>query len=125
MRTRKNQLEWLVFAISAILLAAVFGTLVIDGMASGDAPATLVIETGQAQASGGTFRVPVRVRNTGGRTAEQARIEIELVAGDAVVERAELTIPFVPQLSTREGWVSFRRDPRCCTLVTRAAFNEP
>jgi uncharacterized protein (TIGR02588 family) len=125
MRAQKNVLEWLVFAVSAILLAGVAGTLVIAGMRSGDTPPSLVIETGAPEANGGTFRIPIRVRNVGDRTAEEARIEVELLEKEVIVERAGLTIPFVPKQSMREGWVAFRRDPRCCTVLARAAFNEP
>jgi uncharacterized protein (TIGR02588 family) len=126
MKTKKNALEWIVFAVSAVLIAGVVSVLVIAGVRSGQTPPSLRIETGAAEASEGSFRVPVRVRNMGEETAEQALIEVQLIANGTAVERAELLIPFVPKRSSREGWVVFARDPRCCTLATRAvAFNKP
>lgn len=125
MKPQKNALEWLVFGVSAVLVAGVCALLVVSGMRSDGTPPSLAIETGPPVASGDTFRVPVRVRNTGSATAEEARIIVELVEDGAVAERAEFTIPFVPQYSSREGSVSFRRDPSCCTVTARAAFSTP
>ena len=125
MRAQKNILEWTVFAVSALLLAGVAGSLVLAGMRSDDRPPSLVIETGTPEAHGGMFRILIRVHNRGDATAEDARIDVELLAEGLVVERAELTIPFVPKRSMREGWVSFHRDPRCCRVLVRAAFNNP
>ncbi|HYC58039.1 MAG TPA: hypothetical protein VEK79_00575, partial [Thermoanaerobaculia bacterium] len=90
-----------------------------------DAGPSLIVETGESEASGGTFRIPIRVRNVGDATAEQARVDVELLRDGQVIEHAELTILFVPKQSVREGRVAFRNDPRCCTLHARAAFNEP
>jgi uncharacterized protein (TIGR02588 family) len=73
----------------------------------------------------GGHQIPIRVRNEG-QSVEEARIEVSLIQGDTVVERAELMIAFVPEKSEREGWVVFERDPRCCKVVARAAsFEKP
>ena len=125
MKPKKNTLEWAVFAASAILVAAVAAVLVVSGARSAHTPPTLAIELGAAERDGDAFRIPIKVRNTGDETAEQARIEVELTAGSEIVERAELTFAFIPKRSAREGWVELHRDPRCCTLATRAAFNRP
>lgn len=125
MKPQKNALEWVVFAASAILVAAVAAVLIVSGARSAHTPPSLVIEHGTAEANGDAFRIPIRVRNTGDETAEHARIEVELTRAGEVVERAELTFAFIPKRSAREGWIELHRDPRCCTLATRAAFNRP
>ncbi len=125
MKPQKNPLEWLVFAASAILVAGVAAVLIVSGARSAHAPPALVIESGPAERNGDAYRVPITVRNTGDETAEHARIEVELTRGAEVVERAELTFAFIPKRSAREGWVELHRDPSCCTLATRAAFNRP
>ena len=125
MKPQKNILEWVVFAISAVLLAGVAATLIIAGTRGGNGKPSLLVETGAPEAHGRTFRIPIRVRNVGDATAEQAHIDVELLDDGNVVEHAELTIMFVPKQSIREGWVAFRNDPRCCTLHARAAFNAP
>lgn len=115
------------FAVSAILIAAVIIILVHEGRSAGDAPPSLRVETGVAHESAGAFRIPVRVHNTGDETAEDAQIEVELIGEDGkVIEHSQLTIAFVPRRSIREGWVAFHNDPRCCKLTTRAAaFTKP
>ena len=64
------------------------------------------------------------VTNWGDTTAESVRIEVVLRRGEEEVERAELDLAFVPSKSEREGWVTFREDPRCCAIVTRAVSYE-
>lgn len=125
MKPQKNALEWAVFAVSAILVAAVAAVLIVSGARSAHTPPSLVIESGAVEKDGDAYRVPIKVRNTGDETAEQARIEVELTANGEIVERAELTFAFIPKRSSREGWVELHRDPRCCTIATRASFNRP
>lgn len=126
MKQRKNILEWIVFGVSVVAIAAVLAALLTGGNASGDAPPLLNVRAGDPAAVAGSYRVPVTVENSGDRTAEEAHIEVVLTNGAEIVERGELTIAFVPRGSTRNGWVTFRNDPRRFTVVARATgFNEP
>jgi uncharacterized protein (TIGR02588 family) len=126
MKQRKNVLEWVVFGVSAIAIAAVLTALLLGGTTSGDSPPSLKVSVGAPAAVADSYRVPVVVENTGDRTAEDAHVEVVLTDGEQVVERGELTIAFVPRGSRREGWVTFRHDPRRFTIVARATgFNEP
>ena len=125
MKQRKNMLEWAVFGVSAVAIAAVL-TALLAGIPSGDAPPSLNVTVGAPAAVAGSYRLPVIVENRGDRTAEDAHIEVALTEGEQVMERGELTIAFVPRGSKREGWVTFRHDPRRFTIVARATgFNEP
>jgi uncharacterized protein (TIGR02588 family) len=119
MRSEKNVLEWVVFGVSLVLIAGVLAVLVGAAMRRGDEPPRLAIETGAAVREGQTYRVPVRVANTGDTTAEQARVEVSLVVEGRVVEQGEVLLTFVPRGSVRRGWVTFRRDPACCVVVSR------
>jgi uncharacterized protein (TIGR02588 family) len=126
MKAEKNALEWTVFAISLLLIAAVVGALILEAARSHDTPPVLRIHTGVATEALGSWRVPVEVVNEGDTTAEQTHIEVTLEEAGREVERAELTIAFIPRKSKREGWVTFRRDPRCCEVVARATgFENP
>jgi uncharacterized protein (TIGR02588 family) len=118
---KKNGLEWIVFAVSALLIAGVIAILGKEAMEGGQTPPSLRVEIGAPMSDNGSFRVPVKVQNLGDETAEQAVIEVELVQNGTVLESADLTIAYVPKRSVREGWVVFRRDPRCCTISSRAA----
>jgi uncharacterized protein (TIGR02588 family) len=124
MNVRKNALEWTVFAVSAVLIVAVVASLVLEAARSHDTPPLLRIQTGSPTEAAGAWRVPVEVTNEGDTTAEGARIEVTLESGGETVERAELTIAFIPRKSKREGWVTFRRDPRCCQVVATASGYE-
>ena len=125
-KPKKNALEWLVFGVSTVLVLGTLTVLVISGIRSGDDPPLLDVQAGRAVHIDGGYRLPVTIRNTGGATAEQAVIEVLLLSGEQVVERSELSISFVPRKSSREAWVTFRRDPSCCRVMARASgFNSP
>ena len=122
----KNALEWTVFAASAIVVLAVLGYLATKALTETKTPPDLRIEAGPAIPRDGSHRVPLLVRNVGGSTAESVVVEAVLRRGDEEVERAELELMFVPRRSERAGWVTFRHDPRCCAIVTRAvSYEEP
>lgn len=126
MREKKNALEWTVFGLSLIVIAAAVALLAMDALSPHDVHPDLRVTTGAPVRSSGGYAVPVTVSNHGDATAEQARIEIALVSGGEEVEAAELTIAFVPRKSERKGWVVFRRNPSCCTVEARAvAYERP
>ena len=121
---KKNWLEWSVFAISLAIVIASLVYLGVSAVREEETPPDLRIFAGSPSESGGVHRLPLLIRNVGTSTAESVQIEVLLMQGDEVVERAELDVPFVPRKSEREGWVTFRRDPRGCEVVTRAVSYE-
>lgn len=125
MRPQKNALEWIVFAVSALLILGVLAVLIQTARKSHHGPPDLLIETGAGVEKHGVFQVPVTITNRGDQTAEDAQIEILLLEGDVEVERAEMEVAFVPSGSRRNGFVSFRHNPGSFAVVTRATFNEP
>jgi len=126
MKAKKNGLEWAVFAVSLLILIGFVGTLVYLASTAGDRPADLVVELGEPQQMSAGFAVPVRVHNRGDRTAEEVRVEITLAQDGKAAQERELTFPFLPRRSERDGFVVFDRDPRCCELSGRAtAYEEP
>ena len=122
----KNALEWTVFIASTIVVLAVLGYLAMKAVTEKKTPPELRIEAGAGIARNGSYHVPLLVRNTGGATAESVIVEAVLRRGGEELERAQLELSFVPRRSEREGWVTFRHDPQCCTLETRAvSYEEP
>jgi uncharacterized protein (TIGR02588 family) len=121
---KKNVLEWTVFAISACIVVAMVGYLAVSAVRAEKTPPDLRVFAGAPQLHADVHRVPLLVRNIGDATAESVRIEVVLRRGGKEVERAELDLAFVPRKSAREGWVTFREDPRCCAIVTRAVSYE-
>jgi uncharacterized protein (TIGR02588 family) len=119
-KPEKNAVEWGVFGVSAIILAATVIYLAVSAMREKKLPPDLRITTAAAVAAHGGHRVEVTVANNGDTSAEQVQIEIALRRGDEEVERAELEIMYVPRKSERKGFVTFRTDPRCCSVTSRA-----
>jgi uncharacterized protein (TIGR02588 family) len=113
---RKNWLEWLVFGAGLTLLLATIGYLGYQALEYGQQPAALTVTLGEPWAPDGDqpeqIVVPVTVRNDGGETAAEVKVEVSLVHnGKDGLERRELTFAFVPHMSSRAGAVSFEHRP--------------
>ncbi len=119
-KPEKNAVEWSVFALSALIVAMIVGSLVTAAIREKKVPPDLHITTGAAMTTHAGHRLQVTVKNVGDASAEQVRIEIALRRGEEEVERAELDIIYVPRKSERTGFVTFRNDPRCCEVTARA-----
>ena len=127
-KPKKNALEWSVFLASAALVLTTLGYLIWSAAARDNRPPDVHIYTGTPilNARGDAWRVPIVVRNVGDKTAEAVAIEVTLEKEGKEVENATVDITFVPRHSEREAWATFRRDPRTCTVRTRAAgYAEP
>ena len=122
----KNRLEWTVFAIGLVLVLATLGFLVRESIVSDGGPPEVVARLGAARPSESGYLIPVEVANVGRTTAEDVLVPIFLDLPDGRREEAELNIAFLPRDSKRNGWVSFRDDPRRGTLSLGAiAFEVP
>lgn len=111
-KLEKNWLEWIVFTLSLLLVISTLGYLVYDGSTAGNAPPSFEFQLGQPQPQNDYFVVPVKVFNRGDQTAEGVLVEVTLENASTEQEAAEFEIAFLPRHSSREGWVTFRTDPR-------------
>ena len=112
-KIQKNWLEWVVFAISLVLVITTLGYLVYDGATFSETPPNIELELGKAQAQApDRFIIPVTAINRGETTAEGVQIEVTLNSGGKEQENAQFEIAFLPRHSKREGWVTFTTDPR-------------
>ena len=118
-RVEKNWLEWTVFGVGLALVAGTLGYLVYDGVTAAGDPPAVEVTLGEPRPTGHNFIVPVTVTNHGEETAEGVTVEVTLEAAGAPPERGELTLAFLPRRATREGWVTFRTDPRAGRLTPR------
>jgi uncharacterized protein (TIGR02588 family) len=107
----KNALEWTVFGVGLVLVMATLGYLVREAFTTGSSPPELVVHLGAPRRVTEGYQVPVTVVNRGDRVAEGVSVMITLAA-KAEHEEAVLSIAFLPHQSRREGWVTFRGDPR-------------
>lgn len=112
-KIQKNWLEWLVFAISLVLVITTLGYLVYDGATFSETPPNVELELGKVQAQAkDRFIVPITAINRSEITAEGVQIEVTLNDNGKEQENAQFEIAFLPRHSTREGWVTFTTDPR-------------
>jgi uncharacterized protein (TIGR02588 family) len=107
----KNAFEWTVFGVGLILVMATLAYLVREVVTTGSRPPEVVVELGTPRPVAHGFQVPVTVINRGDRVAEGISVTITLVA-KAEREEAVLNIAFLPHQSRREGWLTFRGDPK-------------
>lgn len=112
----KNRLEWIVFAASLTVIAAVIGSLVLFEITRPDTPPELHVRVTGSRAAGDGFAVTVEVENRGGKTASDVMVEVEMLHSGAGRERRELHLPFVPRGGVRSGEVVFTKDPTTATL---------
>ena len=114
---KKNALEWTVFAISLALIVGVAGLLLHEQFTTGNRPAELLVVVGRAERAGDGYAVPLDVRNSGDRSAEDVHVSVTLQS--APHEESEVTIPYVPYRSAKGAWVVFSRDPGTARLDAR------
>lgn len=107
----KNKLEWIVFAISLLLVAAILGYLSYQVYTEKEETPDILVELMPDPSDHNPYRYLVSVHNRGGQTAETVTIEVAMKMDGQEVEKAELQIAFVPKESTREGWVNFSKSP--------------
>jgi len=117
-KVQKNPLEWTVFGLSAVLIAAVIGFLVYETATLGDAPPDIHVQIGTPQPRAGYFAVPIEVMNKGDHTAEGVHIEVTLKSGGED-EKGDFEIAFLPRRGSREAWVTFKSDPQSGSLEAR------
>jgi len=119
-KLQKNRVEWVVFAVGLVLVASALAYLVYDGATMGSDPPSIEVRLGTPEQRAHNFIVPVTVMNHGDETAEGVTVEVTMESGEGVeAARGELTIAFLPRRATREGFVTFRQDPRAARLNAR------
>ncbi|MBA2459697.1 MAG: hypothetical protein H0V43_12195 [Gemmatimonadales bacterium] len=125
-RVEKNRLEWIVFAVSLVLVVATFGYLIRETIVTEESPPDVVVALGTPRPGSGGFMVPVVATNRGGQTAENVQIAVELETDAGATHESVLAIPFLPRESNRQGWVAFPSDPGSGTLRLKGVgFQSP
>ena len=117
-KLHKNWVEWAVFAVGLALVVSALSYLIYDGATMGGEPPSIEVRLGTPGEAAHNFIVPVTVTNHGDETAEGVSIEVLMENGEGgEPARGELTIAFLPRRATREGFVTFRQDPRAARLT--------
>ena len=109
----RSAVEWVTFAISAAILLALIGLVIVQQGVRGDLPAVIEVQP-QLQAVqrvGESYYLPVAVTNQGDKTAGDVRVEVSLVDGQGGRESSQFQIDFLAGGATRLGTAVFRGDP--------------
>lgn len=107
----KNWLQWLVFGIGAVTTLGLVGVLGWDAATVRSRPPECHVTLGEPVREAKAFRVPVRVENRRGDSAENVRVDVELIRGSEAIETGSVTFAFLPRGATRDGAVTFENDP--------------
>ncbi|SDL28258.1 TIGR02588 family protein [Catalinimonas alkaloidigena] len=111
MKPEKNGLEWSVFGISLLLIAAALAFLGYLWATRQPTPPDLQATAHPAEPHADYYAVPVTVTNQGGMSAESVQLEVVLETQGQALETGELTFDYCPRQSTRNGWVGFHHNP--------------
>lgn len=111
MKPERNRLEWLVFALSLVLLLSVAAYLGRSAWLAGHELPQLELSAGNALRCPTGFMVEVTVRNRGDQTAESVEVEGTLKPPRGDGENSSFTLEAVPRRTQESGWMVFRTDP--------------
>lgn len=119
-------LEWAAGALGALIVAAVVGFLVYQGLAGEGSPPEIHVEIKRIAAVRDGFRVQFEAANAGSEAAAQVVIEGVLSRPGVEPERSEVTLAYLPGQSERGGGLFFAADPRGGDLSVRArSYEDP
>jgi uncharacterized protein (TIGR02588 family) len=121
----KNALEWAVFGISSVLVAATMAVLLMHTVSWQERPPELAAKLGEPGLKDRIVTVTVEVTNHGDVAASEVEVEIARSAGSSE-QRASVLLDFVPRHGTRRGQVSFPDATEAGELrITGIGFAEP
>ncbi|WP_266206081.1 hypothetical protein [Pontibacter kalidii] len=116
-KDRKNWFEWVVFSLGLLLMLSIIGYLVYQTYHQKYNSPDLVAESFADPSEHAPYRYRIVLHNKGGETAEEVKLEVEVLTGAKAVETADLDFPYAPRESMREGWVIFEEDPTAADTV--------
>ena len=123
--SERSKLEWIVLAASILVIGAIVGVLVRSAIGSSDDAARFETTIRPVRQDGGSFHVPVTVKNVGDKTAASVSVYAEVGRGvDAT--RVEDTVDFLFAGEQQVVIFVFPEDPLERSLrVGVDAYEEP
>lgn len=118
--------EWVVSALSAALVLGAIGFMLHEALTRPSTPPEIVIEDTTITENAAGYVVEFRARNRGSTTAQSLTVEGELKSDTGTVEKAEVTIDYVPPHAGRRAGFFFSHDPREHTLeISPKGYDRP
>jgi uncharacterized protein (TIGR02588 family) len=114
-----STVEWVVAAISGLIVAGAIGFMLYDAVATPSSPPAIELRVDTTLVVPGGYLVQFTARNTGTTTAASVQVEGRLVQDTTELEKSQTTLDFVPTQSRRRAGLYFSRDPRGYRLELR------
>ena len=113
-------LEWIVGAVGLVIVVVLISFLIYEALTESKQPPTIVVNTISVDSAGESYLVRFELNNTGSITGADVTIEGTLSSNGEVVETSQVTVPYVPPHSVREGGLYFSENPAQYDLQIRA-----
>lgn len=124
-RQRAPLLEWASAALGLLILAVMFGFLMMEALKSSErTPPVMVVAAAGFTANPGYYIVEIEVTNRSRTTGAAVQVEGSLNQGGQPVETSTAAFDYVPGLSKRRGGLVFTKDPRQFDLELRVTGYE-
>lgn len=107
---RRSAAEWVTFALSAAVVAAVVGLIAVEIPPSRRPPMPVATQ-GVSVARGDVFVVPVRVENRGERTAQDVQVQVTLTMIGGEEHEGDQVVDFLSGGELEEMEFLFDDDP--------------
>jgi uncharacterized protein (TIGR02588 family) len=121
-----STLEWIVAAVSAVLVLSVLGFLIYDGIRAPRTPPDITVVIDSVGPAGPGYLVLFRARNRGRSTAADVIVEGELEADTGLIEVSRTTLDYVPGGGDQRAGLYFTHDPRRVRLRLKAhGYRDP
>ena len=106
-----RKIEWVLGAVSALLVIGLIGFIVRDALRSGPSGPQLSLVIERIVPMQRLFRVEFRALNAGDATAAEVRVQGTLGSAAGIIEVTEVTLDYVPAQSSATGGLLFKNDP--------------
>ncbi|WP_027488059.1 TIGR02588 family protein [Allorhizobium undicola] len=119
-------LEWVVGAVSTLVVAALIGWIGYEAVTATSAPPDLTIHKLGTDRLEAGWRVNFEIRNHAPSSAAGVEVRGEVLDGSEPLEGAEVTFDYVPAHSRARGALIFTHDPKDKTLrLSAVGMTEP
>lgn len=116
--------EWITAFIGLALVVGAIGFMLYKAIAGAEAPPSVSVKIESVEQIPNGYLVEFNAFNEGNETIQGVIIEAELKRGGEKSETKQMTLHFLPSLSTRKGGFFFQNDPRQFDLQLHAVGYE-
>lgn len=112
LKDRTPLLEWLAAGVGLIVIVAVLGYVLWDGLQHTDAPPAIAVRVVRVTPTPAGYVAEIEALNRNRTTAANVEVEGVLERGGREIESSTTTFDYVPGLGRRQGGLLFETDPR-------------